>query len=110
MKKLVEGAPLVVRERFPVNEAALAVQRQGWIKVLATARFQAEPHHSARARGADNVLKKSGCNPATEEIGMSAHGFQFPGAVAEILQRPDARDLLALPYSPHRYVRGQQSG
>jgi hypothetical protein len=49
MKKLVEGAPLVIRERLSVNEAALAVQRQGWIKVLATARFQAEPHHPSRA-------------------------------------------------------------
>ena len=110
MKKLVEGAPLVVRERFSVNEAALAVQRQGWIKVLATARFQAEPHHPSRASRADNALKKSGCNPTTEKIWMSAHRFQFPGAVAQILQCPDSRDLVALPYRPHRYVRGRQPG
>src|SRR6266700_816575 len=110
MEELVEIAAHVIAECRAFLEAAPAVERQSRLERWSASGFQAEPSHAARARLLDDVLEQRRADALAQMRRMGAHRFHLRGAVAEILERPDARDGIAVPGRPDGDVRGLQAG
>src|SRR5882762_6261867 len=100
MQKLIERALHIIPERFAVLKTAPAVERQSRLEGCPASGLEAEPAQAARTRHADDAFEQRRADALAQMRWMSAHRFHLCGAVAELLQRPDARDGIAVPGRP----------
>src|SRR6187402_368721 len=100
VQKLVEGARPVIAKGLAVHEAIFAVQRQRRLERRAASGLQTEAGQSARFRLTRDVIQQQRRHAAAQMIGMGAHRLHLGAAVAQLLQRADADDLLAVADRP----------
>src|SRR5579862_3685578 len=79
MQELVELATPIFGERFAVDEATPAVERERCSECRAGARLETEASHSARPGYCDDVRKQRRCDATAEEVRVGAHRFELAG-------------------------------
>jgi len=97
MQKLVERRDFVAAERFAIDEAVLAIERERRLEGWARSSFEAQAAIAAPSRDVEDVIEQRRSHALAQMRRISSHRFYFARDRIKLLEGRHAEQLVVMP-------------